>query len=209
MKLFNKEDIESLESRFRANFVNSLCGYKALQLVGTKNKNGLTNLSIINSAHHLGANPPLMGYIQRPHTVEKHAYENILETKFYTFSNVIEEYKEKAHQTSAKYPREISEFDSCGFEIAQTENGTPYVGSATLVMELELRSTYEIKENSTILVVGQIQSVLVDDKFIFDDGTIDLPGLGSLAGTGLTGYSKVEKMTRYGYAKPNESLKKL
>ena len=125
MRLFHKNDLLKLESRYRANLINSLCGFKALQLIGTKSQEGLANLSLINSAFHLGANPPLMGYIQRPHTVEKHTFENILETKKYTFSNILNDYKKEAHQTSAKYPRAVSEFEACGLEMAMTESGTP------------------------------------------------------------------------------------
>lgn len=209
MRLFHKNDLLKLESRYRANLINSLCGFKALQLIGTKSQEGLANLSLINSAFHLGANPPLMGYIQRPHTVEKHTFENILETKKYTFSNILNDYKKEAHQTSAKYPRAVSEFEACGLEMAMTESGTPYVKAASLVMELELKSHYEIKENGTILVVGEIQNILLDDKFIFDDGTVNLSELGSLAGVGLTGYAKVGEIVRFGYAKPNEDIKKL
>ena len=209
MKLFTQKDINGLDHRFRANFINSLSGFKALQLMGSKNDKGQTNLSIINSAHHLGANPPLMGYIQRPHTVEKHAYENILTTKRYTFSNVLSHYQKNAHQTSAKYPREISEFEACNLEMAMTESGTPYVKDASIVIELELRSTYDIKENGTILVVGEIQSVMLNEEFIFEDGSVDLSGLGSMVGVSLNGYAEVGEINRYSYAKPNEELKKL
>lgn len=209
MKRFSKNDIEAFESRYRANFVNSLSGAKALQLVGTKDFNGQENLSIINSAHHIGANPPLMGYIQRPHTVEKHTYENIKDTGFYTFSNVLVADQEKAHQTSAKFDKSESEFDECGFEVSYTENGTPYVQGASLVIELRFVNEYEIKENGTFHVIGEIQAVYLDPKFIFDDGTIDLEGLGSMAGVGLNGYVELKGLSRYAYAKPHKKVEKL
>lgn len=45
--------MNSMPQRFRAHFVNSLSGYIS--------PDGLTNLAIVSSMFHLGADPPLMG----------------------------------------------------------------------------------------------------------------------------------------------------
>lgn len=50
--------------------------------MGTVNKIGHTNLAIFNSVIHIGANPPLMGFISRPNSGERHTLENIQETKY-------------------------------------------------------------------------------------------------------------------------------
>lgn len=201
MKHYTQKEILEFEKHYRANFVNSLSGFKALQLLGTKNNQNQANLGIINSAHHLGAHPPLMGYIQRPHTVERQGYENILETGFYSFSNVLESYYRQAHQTSARYPRQESEFKATNLEMAFTPNQVPYVKQASIVIELKYINSYNIKENNTILVVGEIQHVLMAEDFSFKDGSLDLQTAGSLTGTGLNGYYKTEKIGRLSYAK--------
>lgn len=209
MNKLSLQDILNLDQRYRANLISSLSGFKGLQLVGTTNTQSQNNISIINSAHHLGATPPLMGYIQRPHSVERQTYENILETKKYTFSNVTHELMERAHQTSARYPREISEFDACQIQMELTENNIPFARESSIVIELDYVNSYHIKENDTILVIGQVNHLILDQSLLYDDGTIDLPKAQSLAGVGLNGYGEVGDLTRYAYAKPDKKAEKL
>lgn len=147
-----------------------------------------------------------MGYIQRPHTVERQTYENILELKKYTFSNVTQSLQQQAHQTSARYPRDMSEFEACGIQIAMTDSGIPYAHESTIVIELTYLNSYPIEENDTILVVGSVDQIHISEELIFEDGTINLPAAKSVAGVGLNGYSKVDDLTRYSYAKPNKDL---
>lgn len=85
---FSHTDIQAFETRYRAAFVNSLGGFKSVCLVGTKNSQGKTNLAIFSSIVHIGANPPYIGFVVRPDSVERHTYENILETKFYTLNHL-------------------------------------------------------------------------------------------------------------------------
>ena len=112
----DEAELLEMEQRYRANFINSLTGFKSLVLVGTAAINGQKNLAIFNSIVHLGAHPPLIGMVIRPDSVDRHTLQNILETGYYTINHVQEEMMEKAHQTSARYPKTISEFDAVGLE---------------------------------------------------------------------------------------------
>ncbi len=78
----NQADLAKLDKRYRANFFNTLTGFKSANLIGTYDENDKENLAIFNSVIHLGANPPLMGFILRPTTVERHTYENIKKQAF-------------------------------------------------------------------------------------------------------------------------------
>ena len=69
-----------MEVRKRAAFINSLTGFKSASLIGTIDNNKKTNLSIFSSVFHLGSNPALVGFINRPDSVERHTLENILQT---------------------------------------------------------------------------------------------------------------------------------
>lgn len=60
------DQINQLEKQYRISLINSLVGYKSLNLLGTISKEGITNLCIISSTFHLGANPPLLGLVIRP-----------------------------------------------------------------------------------------------------------------------------------------------
>jgi flavin reductase (DIM6/NTAB) family NADH-FMN oxidoreductase RutF len=59
--ILTKENIEQLEQRYRTAFINSLAGFRQAVLVGTKSKDGNSNLAIFNSLMHLGAQPALYG----------------------------------------------------------------------------------------------------------------------------------------------------
>ena len=86
--ILQKKEIEQLESRYRATFINSLSGYRQAVLIGSKSLNGKSNVSIFSSLIHLGANPALWGFICRPDTVQRDTLRNILETNSYTFNYV-------------------------------------------------------------------------------------------------------------------------
>jgi flavin reductase (DIM6/NTAB) family NADH-FMN oxidoreductase RutF len=79
---FSSSDIMSFEKRYRAAFINSLGGFKSVCLIGTINNIKQSNLAIFNSIVHIGANPPLIGFVVRPDSVERHTLENILETSY-------------------------------------------------------------------------------------------------------------------------------
>ena len=48
---FTKEKIQNLPKINRLNLVNSCTGYKSANLIGTKSKDGKTNLAIFSSIH--------------------------------------------------------------------------------------------------------------------------------------------------------------
>ena len=85
---WQESDLADLEQRYRGTFINSIGGFKSVCLVGTKNPSNQTNLAIFSSLVHIGANPPLVGLVFRPDSVERHTLENILETGFYTINNI-------------------------------------------------------------------------------------------------------------------------
>lgn len=89
-KIFSHCDIGSLEKNYRRNLINSLPGLKPVNLIGTINENNQTNLAIFASVHHIGANPPLMDFTMRPINVERHTWQNIEQTRFFTINSVSE-----------------------------------------------------------------------------------------------------------------------
>ena len=63
MAAYGISEIESWERFYRANFINSLTGFKSVNLIGTVNTTGQANLGIFSSIVHIGSNPPLLGYV--------------------------------------------------------------------------------------------------------------------------------------------------
>ena len=107
---FDNDAIQNMEQRFRANFINSVTGYKSSNLIGTIAEDGITNLAVFSSVIHLGSHPPLLGFITRPTTVPRHTYINCKTTKVFTVNHIHSALIKQAHHTAARYDDEISEF---------------------------------------------------------------------------------------------------
>ncbi|MDC8829403.1 flavin reductase family protein [Alteromonas gilva] len=206
MNTFDEHDIGSMAQRFRANFVNSLSGYKSANLIGTADAEGQTNLAIVSSVVHIGANPPLMGMIMRPHTVRRDTLGNIKTSGFYTINAVPAALYAQAHQTAARYDEGVSEFVQCGFK-AQWRNGfaAPFVAQSPIQIGLKLVEIVNLTVNDTSLVVGQIQQVSVEETHIDDDGSVDIDALKLACISGLDTYHEANAIAKMAYAKPDEA----
>lgn len=210
LKSFHHDDIQQFDKRYRAHFINCVSGIKSMNLIGTQNKQGQANLAIFSSVIHMGSHPPLIGFIQRPTSVDRHTYDNIVETSFYTINAVTENISMQAHQTSARYNREESEFDETSIESEFLDGfHAPYVKNTPLKMGLQLEDIIDIPANKTKMIIGKIQYVHVDDRLIAEDGHLHLEDAPILGGVGLDTYVKTAKHGRYSYAKPDQTLKKL
>ena len=114
MAFFSLADIQSWERFYRGNFINSLSGFKSASLIATVNNEGMSNLAIFSNIVHIGADPALIGFVNRPREAAPHTISNIEATGAYTINLIPANLIEQAHQTSAKYPDEESEFAAVG-----------------------------------------------------------------------------------------------
>jgi len=205
-----KEKIESLDKLYRTNFINSLSGFKSANLIGTISKEGKTNLAIFSSVIHVGANPPLMGLLMRPVSVERHTYTNIKETGYFTINHINKENFKQAHQTSARYDKDVSEFDECGLTPEYSETiKAPYVKESTIKIGLKFVEEQEIKSNGTIFIVGEIVEIILPDDVVAKDGYIDIEKAGTIAISGLDNYHETKRIARLSYAKPGVGPKEI
>ncbi|WP_439585833.1 flavin reductase family protein [Dyadobacter bucti] len=197
------DHIAALEKQYRICLINSLIGYKPLNLLGTISEAGNTNLCIISSAFHLGASPPLVGLVMRPGRDHNDTLNNIRATRQYTLNNVLPDWFKQAHQTSASYPSGVSEFDICGFNEHYVAGfKAPFVEQSTVRIGLELRETIPMEINRTTIVIGEIVEILIDDVLIDEDGTVDHVEAKTVAVAGLDAYFLPEALGRLAYAKP-------
>lgn len=208
--LITKENILSFEKLYRTNVVNSLSGFKSANLVGTISVDGKANLAIFSSVLHVGANPPLMGFLMRPVSVERHTYNNIKETGFFTINHIKKEIFKQAHQTSARYDENISEFDACGLTPEYTETiKAPYVKESKIKIGLKFLEEQEIKSNGTIFIVGEILEVILPDDIVLADGFVDTEKAGTITIGSLDSYHETKRIARLSYAKPGLEPKEL
>jgi flavin reductase (DIM6/NTAB) family NADH-FMN oxidoreductase RutF len=206
--IITKENILEFEKLYRTNLFNSLSGFKSANLIGTISKEGKTNLAIFSSVIHVGANPPLMGLLLRPVSVERHTYSNIKETGFFTINQIHKDIFKQAHQTSARYDKDVSEFDACGFTYEYSAAvKAPYVKESKIKIGLKFLEEHEIKSNETIFIAGEIIEVIVPDEVITNEGYVDIEKAGTITISGLDSYHETKRIARLSYAKPGSEPK--
>ncbi len=199
---FSKDRIAALEKHTRTHFINSLSGFKSANLIGTQDEQGNTNLAIVSSVIHLGAHPPLVGMIMRPHSVPRHTFENILQTGVYTINQVNKSIYKQAHQTSARYDKDESEFEETGLTPEYlNEFSAPFVKESRLKYSVKFVESKHLEINGTELVIGEIVDVYLDETALQSDGFLDLQAIDTVAVTGLDSYHTANKLTRLPYAK--------
>ncbi len=206
-KYYNASDIENMAQRVRANFINSLSGFKSGNLIGTRSPDGIDNLAVVSSVFHIGAHPPLLGMIMRPHTVARDTLQNIKETGEYTINHICHSIVDKAHQCSARYDSQLSEFEEVGLSPQRTDQvKAPYVLEASIKLGMQVQDIQLLAINKTELVIGQIVEVIIESKWMSEDGFVDIEGAGSVAVSALDSYHFTERIARLGYAKVGEQF---
>jgi|TARA_B100001564_G_scaffold358077_1_gene375821 flavin reductase (DIM6/NTAB) family NADH-FMN oxidoreductase RutF len=205
MICFDKESINKLDHLYRINLINSCTGFKSANLLGTIDIKGNKNLAIFSSITHLGSDPCLICFIVRPKSEFRNTYDNIIETGFFTVNHVNKNDVGDAHHTSAKYPKNVSEFDKTNLEEEFIGDFiAPYVKSSKIKLGCKYVNEYNIKENGTILVIASIEELYIDENILEDDGWLKLENAGTVAINGLDGYVETQLLNRFDYARPKK-----
>lgn len=194
--------IKGFEKRYRGAFINSLTGFKSVNLVGTVSKSGAHNLAVFSQVFHLGADPALIGMIVRPHVVPRDTLENLMETQFYTLNHLNESIYKQAHQTSARYDQGVSEFEATNLKPEFIGLfPAPYVSESKVKIGLKFEQKLELEINKTVFIIGSIQEAHLAESLIGEDGFVDLEQAGTVTSSGLDSYHLTQKLTRLPYAK--------
>ncbi len=208
MKVIDKEYLNSLSNQDRARLINSLLGVKSANLIGTQSKSGSTNLSMVSSLFHLGASPALFGFVIRPDTVTRDTLNNLREHPYLTVNHVCDEITEKAHQASARYPADISEFNECLLNVDYLDKHiAPFVKESKIKFAAKFIREISIPENGTHILICEVLAIFMADDYLDEDQFIDITKASSIGVSGLDQYLKLEAIGRLSYAKPNKNLK--
>ena len=150
----------------------------------------------------MGSDPALIGCFFRPqHENPKDTYVNIKSSRFYTINHVPAHLIKKAHYTSAKFPKDVSEFEQCGLtEEYLYGMPAPFVKESHLKMGMELIEEISIKANKTILMVGKILHLKFPNDVIDEQGILNLESMDTVGIGGVNTYYKLKKADRFPYA---------
>jgi flavin reductase (DIM6/NTAB) family NADH-FMN oxidoreductase RutF len=199
-----KQQIIDTDRIKRLNLINAISGIKPANLIGSISKTGKTNLAIFSHFVHLKSNPPLMGYISRPEDeVVRDTLNNIRNTGFFTVNHVHESFIDKAHQTSAKYNSEISEFEAC--DLTPEFIGdfkAPFVKESIIKIGLKFKEILHIDISDNMMIIGEIECIHLPEELLDENFYLDLEKSQSVGISGLNSYFKLKKIKSLPYARP-------
>ena len=205
MAFFNFDDIQNLEKIFKINLINSCSGFKSANLLGSISEEGISNVAVFSSVTHLGSKPPTLGFILRPTTVPRDTYKNIKDLGVFTINHIHQDIIEDAHHTSAKYPKEVSEFDMTGLEEEfKGKFKAPFVKGAPVQMSMKFIEEVYVPSNDVMLIVSQIQELYIDDALLQEDGLINLSKGNVAAINGLDTYAIPQFNKQLSYQRPKK-----
>lgn len=198
----NNIDILDTERKFRLNVINSLTGIKSANLIGTTSSEHGANVAIFSSVVHLSSVPPLYGFFTRPLDVMRNTYSNIKETGVYTINHAPLDRTRDAHQTSGKYPENVSEFAECGFHEQYIDDFVaPFVAESPIKLGLRFVDELLIKQNDTRLIIGEIEHIFIDDDVIDTRGYVDFEKAQIAGIGGLNRYYRLSLDAEYPYVR--------
>lgn len=202
----DQNELRQLDRIYRLNIINSVSGIKPANLIATRSTDGISNVAIFSSVVHLGSDPALLGFIVRPAgKLPRNTYENILETGEYTINHVHPEMAERAHYSSAKLPRETSEFSMCGLTEEYVSGfSAPFVQESTVKLGMRFEEEIPIARNGTTLIIGSVRLAIIPDEADSGDGHLDLETTEAVGISGLNSYYRVTKFAQFPYARPDE-----
>ena len=205
MAFFNFDDIQNLEKIYKINLINSCSGFKSANLLGSVSEEGISNVAVFSSVTHLGSKPPTLGFILRPTTVPRDTYKNIKDSGIFTINHIHQDIIEDAHHTSAKYPKEVSEFDMTGLEEEfKGKFKAPFVKGAPVQMSMKFIEEVYVPSNDVMLIVSQIQELYIDDALLQEDGLINLSKGNVAAINGLDTYAIPQFNKQLSYQRPKK-----
>ena len=193
-----KDEMLAMDKIKRLNLINSCTGYKSANLIGTKSVDGIENVAVFSSITHLGSKPAMLGFIVRPTTVPRDTYKNIKETGFFTVNHISADNIADAHQTSAGYDDQTSEFDAINLE-AEYKIGIdfPFVKNAPVQLLCKYLNEYHIVENDTIHIIASIENIFFNENLEHSDGWLQLDKADVVAINGLDSYCLPKLIDRF------------
>ena len=204
VKHYSIDEIQGWERFYRANFVNSLSGFKPVSLISTINKEGIPNLGVFCNIVHIGADPAYIGFINRPIDAAPHTLSNIRANGLYTINHIHPEFIAQAHQASAKYPEGVNEFREVGLtEDYKVDFVVPFVLESQVQYAMELTEIIPLVMNNTFLVVGKLLHAFLEPSMLSKDGFINLDKASSMVSLGMDAYYTTKPNVRLQYAKPD------
>lgn len=129
----------------------------------------------------------------------KDSIANIEDTREFVCSLATFDLKDRMNQSSAPYPREVSEFEASGLETAPSRMvKPPRVAASPVALECRYLQTIALADENGVpadswMVLGQVVGIHIDDALI-TDGMVDITKARPIARLGYMDYAVVDEV---------------
>ena len=164
-----KFDPKSLESRDLAHLLTDVVVPRPIAWVSTVSEGGIYNLAPF-SAYSMVSAKPLSVCFSVGTTRDgqkKDTILNIESTKEFVINVVAEDQSEAMNETSAPYPRDVSEYEKVGLTPVKADLvKAPMVGESPISLECRVHQILEFGQVPTLtsLVIGEILLIHIADE---------------------------------------------
>ncbi|MDJ1430468.1 flavin reductase family protein [Halostagnicola sp. A-GB9-2] len=189
-------DVDTLEgSLYRV--LSSVVIPRPIAWVSTTGSDGVDNLAPYSFSTVASVSPPILLFA--PVDDQKDSPQNVEETGEFVFNLVTEDVVEPMNETAATLPAEESEFDHVGLErAASTTVEPPRVADAKAAFECTHHETIEV--GGSVLVLGEVQYVHLDQDLLGDDEKVDVANVDAVGR--LAGSMYATTQDRFGLERP-------
>lgn len=188
----------------RHNPIKALVGPRPIGWITALSAKGELNLSPYSFFNMMGENPAIVAFSS---TGYKDAVAFVDETKEFVCNLATWDLREHMNQTSAPFPRGVSEVPHAGLTTAPSRLvKPPRVAEAAAALECRwlqtIRlSTVEGEPMDQYLVLGQVMGVFVDDRFVVD-GLVDTAAMRPIMRSGYHDYFVATPETKFSLKRP-------
>jgi flavin reductase (DIM6/NTAB) family NADH-FMN oxidoreductase RutF len=140
--------------------------------------------------------------VRPANNIRRDTYENILNTGFYTINHINNDIVQKAHYSSVKFDKNISEFNKLNLNEQYIDDFyAPFLKESYVKIGMKFKEEINIKANGTKLIVGQIVQLSIPDIAISKEGYVNLEILNSVGIGGLNSYYTLKLKEQHPFAR--------
>lgn len=173
---------------------------RPIAFVTSVNKDDVVNGAPFSFFNIVSSNPPLISIsIQRKKGEMKDTARNIAENGEFVVHVVSEEFVHLINETAANLPPEESEIERARLNLVESESvSVPGVAEAKVRLECTLEKLLTLggidEEPGCDLVIGRVRRYHIEES-LYEDGRIDLEGLGAMSRLAGNDYASIGKIT--------------
>jgi flavin reductase (DIM6/NTAB) family NADH-FMN oxidoreductase RutF len=157
---------------------------RAIGLISTLSKDGITNLAPISFFTGAGRKPPMVCINLQPRSdgvTLKDTFVNIRDPGEFVANMVTLEQAHQMHRTAFEFPPEVDEFVEVGLQKAPSEVvRAPRVAGAPISMECRKHVIIPVGEVGDHMIIGEVLCFHIGDDLYLERGRIDTAAIHSV-----------------------------